>query len=258
MFYKEHWQEIEPERLARYEEMFQFRQDQEPILNALSLKADLHVVDFGCGPGFLAAEIAKRLPHGSVTALDLNQEFIQRATQRASADGVANIHYQHVTEDTLPLADASADRVLCKNVLEYVPDVQSVLAEHHRVLKPDGQILVIDSDWGFVLVEPWGKQRTDKFFEAAAQAFNEPLIGRQVPGALRAAGFDDVKVTISAGADLTGRGIGVLKNMASYVRTFETLPEPEVASMLTELEAGIEHGTYLFVLPQFTITARRP
>ena len=34
---------------------------------------------------------------------------------------------------------------------------------------------VIDSDWGFVLVEPWGKARTDAFFLAASPAFKEPF-----------------------------------------------------------------------------------
>jgi len=257
VFFSDHWRNIEPERLSRYEEIFQFRPDQEPILDGLELFSGCHVLDFGCGPGFLAEEIAERLTalQGSVTAVDLNKEFIARATQRAADLKLENIHYQHTADGMVPLPDNSVDRVLCKNVLEYVPQLQTQLAEYLRVIKPGGRVLIIDSDWGFVLVEPWGKSVTDAFFDAAGAAFKEPMIGRRLSGALAESGFTDVRVSISAGADLTGRGIGVLKNMASYILQFGTMPEDRVTALLSDLEAAVADGQYLFVLPQFYVSA---
>ena len=164
---------------------------------------------------------------------------------------------REIEDDSLPLPDASVDRALCKNVLEYVPDLAMTLAELKRVIKPSGYLQVVDSDWGFVIVEPWGKKRTDEFFEAASQAFKEPQIGRKLPGALRAAGFGKVSVKMLAGVDLKGRGINVLINMMSYIRQFDTLPEDELDKMLSELEQAKDNGNFMFVLPQFFIRAER-
>ncbi|MFT4714297.1 MAG: ubiquinone/menaquinone biosynthesis C-methylase UbiE [Candidatus Azotimanducaceae bacterium] len=60
-FYQDHWREIEAERLARYEEMFVFRPQHEALLKPLQLEAGLSIADYGCGPGFLAMELARRV-----------------------------------------------------------------------------------------------------------------------------------------------------------------------------------------------------
>ncbi len=254
-FYQDHWVSIEEERLQRYDQMFQFRaREQEPILTALSLAGAGSVLDFGCGPGYMTEEIAGRVD-GSVVGFDLNAEFVKRATDRTG--DVTNLSYVNITGESLPAEDATFDRVLVKNVLEYVPDINAVLGELLRVMQPGGQILIVDSDWGFVIVEPWGKQVTDAFFEAAAAAFKEPYIGRKVSGALSTAGFSDVRVKMMAAVDLKGWGLNVLNNMRSYILQFGTMAEADLDAMFAELDRGLEDGTFMFVLPQFYVTARK-
>ena len=50
------------------------------------------------------------------------------------------------------------DRLICKNVMEYVPDIDATLAEFRRVVKPGGIAHIIDSDWGMLVVEPLGHE----------------------------------------------------------------------------------------------------
>ena len=57
-FYTDHWRTIEPERLDRYEQLFWFRPEQGLFIDALKLAGANSVLDFGCGPGFMAEEIA--------------------------------------------------------------------------------------------------------------------------------------------------------------------------------------------------------
>ena len=211
-FYTDHWREIEPERIERYEQMFQFRTEQEPFLTALKLETASRVLDFGCGPGYMSEAIASRTA-GEVIGADLNAEFIARAAARRQA---GNLGFVHLADKPLLQAVGAVDRLFCKNVLEYVPDVSETLDDFLRVLEPGGEILIIDSDWGFLLVEPWGKARTDALFEAAAGAFNERFIGRRLPGLMARAGYDDVQVRVLAGVDRQGRGKGVLLNMMTY------------------------------------------
>jgi SAM-dependent methyltransferase len=253
-FYTDHWKEIEPERIERYEQMFQFRADQEPLLEALNLGTAGRVLDFGCGPGFLAEAIASRTP-GEVIGADLNAEFVERATARKQAD---NLSFLHINGDSLVSQAGRVDRLLCKNVLEYVPDVEATLQSFLDVLEPGGEVLISDSDWGFLLVEPWGKQQTEAVFEAAAGAFNERFIGRKLPGLLTRLGFADVHVSVSAGVDRQGRIKGVLLNMMSYIQQFGSMPEEQIARLIADLDRGVEDGTYMFILPQFLVSARRP
>jgi len=258
-YYQTHWQDIEPDRLDRYEKMFVWRPEQDPLLAPLALKAGQTVIDFGCGPGFLAAEIARRVgAGGKVYGLDLNAEFIARARTRAAADGLSQLDFVQLTGARAPLGDGVADALICKNVLEYVPDAAATIAEHYRLLRSGGRIEILDSDWRFLLVEPWGPDETETFFAAAGGAFNERLIGRKIAGLLARTGFTNIDVSISAFADRKGNMRPVLMNMASYIRTLGTKPADYVEARLGDVEAGIADGTYLFVLPQFQVTADKP
>ena len=256
-FYSEHWQEIEPERIKRYEAMFQWRDGNLRSLQSLELAKGSRVLDYGSGPGFFALGIADVVgTNGSVKGVDINAQFVEDANRRAST--YDNVDFFLLEDESIPLLDASVDRVVCKNVLEYVPSAERTLAELYRVMEPEGRILVIDSDWSFVLVEPWSTSETHRFFEAAGPAFKEPNIGRKLPGFLKKTGFVDVKVQIMAGADLSGGGLSVLRNMQSYGDAFGTLAKAESAELLRSAEDAVTKGEYLFCLPQFIVSAVRP
>ncbi len=256
-FFTDHWRHIEDERVARYEAMFQWRDGQSALLQGADLQLGQRVLDLGCGPGFFAAALAERVgASGSVDGADINARFVADANDRAA--DIANLQFHHIDDHRLPFDDGRFDRVIMKNVLEYVPDLGATLAEVFRVTAPGGKVHVIDSDWGFVLVEPWGPDRTRAFFEAAAPAFREPLIGRRAPAALADAGFLPAQVQISTHADQKGMGLNVLTNMASYIKTFDAKPAAEVEAWLEEARAAVDQARFLFCLPQFLITADKP
>ena len=256
-FYADHWREIDDERVARYERMFVWREGHVALVAPLELRPGSRVLDYGCGPGFVTEGMARIVgPTGRAYGVDLNTSFVANASNRNS--GSDNISFHLVDGDRIPLDDATVDRLLCKNVLEYVPDVQTTLAEFRRVLEPGGRLLLIDSDWGFVAVEPWGRDRTRRFFEAAAPAFREPEIGRKLRTHVLNAGFDDVDVRVQAGVDTEGGSLLVLRNMASYASAFDATSADEVDAMLAEAQAAIDADRYLFCLPQFLVTGVRP
>ena len=255
-FYTDHWKEIEPERISRYEQMFLWQDAQKALLEPAELLSGHDVLDIGSGPGFFAGGLADMVaPQGKVDGVDINAQFVAGANDRFADNPRVNFH--QVNDHNLPFADASFDRVICKNVLEYVPDVAATLAEIHRVLRPGGRLHVIDSDWGFVVVEPWASPTVYRFFEAAAPAFNEPYIGRHVAGYMMDAGLEAPKVRLSPFVDQSGRGLHVLRNMAGYIRTFNTMDETEVEGLLRQVEAALEEGRFLFCLPQFLVTAAK-
>ena len=258
-FYTDHWKTIEPERLARYEQMFVWRPEQARLLEPAGLAKGQRVLDLGCGPGFLSLAVGDIVgSSGAVHGVDINARFVADARARATDRAAAHVTFHHVEGAALPFADASHERVIAKNVLEYVPDLAATLAEATRVLAPGGKLHAIDSDWGFVIVEPWGKPTVDRFFAAASPAFREPYIGRKLPAAFHAAGLVDIDVRIVPIVDRSGGLLSVLRNMRSYIRTFRTLPDDEVDALIAAAERGISDGTYTACLPQFLVTGTRP
>lgn len=257
-YYKDHWIEIEPERLDAYEQMFEWRPQNAPLLEPAELAPGQVVVDYGCGPGGLAVELARRVaPTGRVHGVDLNAAFLERAAARAKRDGVENLITWHKTDgDKLPLGSALADRLVCKNVMEYVPDVAATLAEFRRVVKPGGLVHVIDSDWGLFAVEPLGAERMAELFAAASPAYKTPHIGRKLYGAMRAAGLHDVKVRILATADTRGFTAPIVFNMLGYARASGRLPAAKLDALAADLKRALKEETFLLILPQFLVTGR--
>lgn len=256
-YYSDHWRHIEDERIARYERMFEWRDGQAALLAPAELAPGQQVLDFGSGPGFMALALADMVgPYGHVFGVDINARFVADASQRAS--GRNNVTFHHVTGTAIPLADDAVDRAICKNVLEYVPDVDATLAELRRVLTPGGRVHIIDSDWGFVVAQPWSAAEVARFFQAAAVAFKEPHIGRKAPALLAKHGFVDVEVGILAGADRQGRALSVLRNMGSYIAARATMPADEADVLMRRAENAVKEGTFLFALPQFLVTGVKP
>ena len=255
-FFTDHWRTIEDERVERYEQMFVWHDAQKALLEPARIETGMRVLDLGSGPGFFAGGLAGIVgAEGQVDGADINARFVEDAQARFRED--ARINFHHVTDHRLPFADQTFDRVICKNVLEYVPDLTATLSELYRVTKEGGLVHVIDSDWGFVIVHPWSTETTTEFFKAASPAFNEPYIGRLVPGKLQDAGFKAPGVRLSPFVDQSGRGLHVLRNMASYIATFETMAPEKVEALLGEVQQTQEQGQFLFCLPQFLITAER-
>jgi ArsR family transcriptional regulator len=98
------------------------------------------VGDLGCGTGALLPMLA---PHvAQVVGVDASHEML--VTARARVRDLPNVDVKHGALESLPLADASLDAVMCVLVLHHVPSPGDALAEACRVLKPGGRLLVVD------------------------------------------------------------------------------------------------------------------
>jgi SAM-dependent methyltransferase len=243
--------------MERYEAMFQWRDSHEALIAPAEVGEGQVVVDFGCGPGGLVIELARRVgPRGKVIGLDINSEFLMKTRSLAEQEGLSDrIETILLEGHEIPLPDRVADRVLCKNVLEYVADPDSTVVEFHRVLRPGGIAHVSDSDWGAFVFEPGG-ERFDSVMSAASIAFRTPLIGRKLYGMFRLAGFGDVRAEVMASADTVGGLRAVLTNMASYARTSGQIADSEIDAFLKDIEQGLEDQTFFALLPQFLVTGR--
>ena len=91
-------------------------------------------LDLGCGDGRLTAELGA----SELVAADVSEVALGRARARRPSAAVVRV----VPDEPLPLADASFDLVLCAETIEHVRDVQLLLSEARRVLRPRGRLAV--------------------------------------------------------------------------------------------------------------------
>jgi len=96
------------------------------------------VLDLGCAGGFMAEALDER--GAWVTGIDPAGEAIAAARQHAELTG-RDIAYETGVGESLRFDDDSFDVVVCVDVLEHVDDLDRVVAEIARVLRPGGLFL---------------------------------------------------------------------------------------------------------------------
>jgi len=94
------------------------------------------VLEVGCGSGIDALEFARN--GALVTAVDITENACALTRALAMEAGVPIEVLQ--INSTLPFAEGTFDLVYSFGVLHHIPNVEGILNEIHRVLKPDGKI----------------------------------------------------------------------------------------------------------------------
>ena len=105
--------------------------------------AGQRVLDVGCGPGALTAELVSRLGPGSVTAVDPSESFVAAALQRNP--GVTVLQ---ASAAGMPFADGTFDAALAQLVVHFMPDPVAGLSEMRRVTRSGGVVAACVWDFG--------------------------------------------------------------------------------------------------------------
>ena len=100
------------------------------------------VLDVGCGTGL---SLPYFRPDLSVTGIDISDDMLARAEQRARRRRLTNIAALHVMDaGNMQFADNQFDSVLATFVMSVVPDPAKVLAEISRVTRPGGRVYLFN------------------------------------------------------------------------------------------------------------------
>jgi arsenite methyltransferase len=225
------------------------------VYEALAAEPGDRILDAGCGPGFYVAELLEQVgPEGSVVGVDASAPMLAVAAKRS--EGHANVSFVEGDATALPVDDASFDRALSVQVLEYVADIPAALAELHRALRPGGRVLLWDVDWATVSWHSEDPARMERFLEAWDRHLTDPSLPRTLAPRMRQAGFEDVELQGHAFAtdDVTEETYAgaIMPLMADFVGTDEA---QEWAEEQRRLQT---RGESYFACIQFCFTGTKP
>lgn len=115
------------------------------LIKQADIQPGQHVLDLGCGTGTLAIMAKQAQPSAEVTGLDADPEMLKVARYK-SGERKAHVKFDVGFTNKLPYPDASLDRVLSSIMIHHLktPDKESTAREVYRVLKPGGQLHIID------------------------------------------------------------------------------------------------------------------
>ena len=141
--------EVIAPRYDRFTRAFSFGMDRgwkRQLLSELADHAERNttVLDLASGTGDLALGASARLPRARVLGIDVSRRMAAAADHRRRnlADGRAHFAVGHMLR--LPVRDAAADSVTVGYGIRNAPDWAEALDEIQRVLRPGGQLLVLD------------------------------------------------------------------------------------------------------------------
>ncbi|GAA4999147.1 class I SAM-dependent methyltransferase [Acinetobacter puyangensis] len=105
-------------------------------------ESKIDVLDLGCGGGHVSYQLAPYV--NTIVAYDLSSEMLDTVKQTARDRNLSNISLQQGTAEHLPFADHHFDLVVSRYSAHHWQHVGQALQEVHRVLKPNGKLILID------------------------------------------------------------------------------------------------------------------
>ncbi|MGJ9384614.1 class I SAM-dependent methyltransferase [Salipaludibacillus sp. CF4.18] len=115
------------------------------VIDSLGLREGDTVADLGAGNGFFTIPLAEKTK-SKVYAVDIEPDMLSLLKERSEQmnSNITNIHYVVSDLEEIKLESHSIDKAISSLVLHEVPNLQKALHEIKRILRPGGQLFIIE------------------------------------------------------------------------------------------------------------------
>jgi 2-polyprenyl-3-methyl-5-hydroxy-6-metoxy-1,4-benzoquinol methylase len=127
-----------------------FWQKERIFYDKFNMGNNLHIIDLGCGTGYLIHKLSQEYPLSVFTGVEQDPLLVQAATSRLQN----NSSVVQIINSPIEQFDPQSERfdiAILRLVLEHVPDPLLVLNKIVSILKPEGRIIVIENDFEYHL-----------------------------------------------------------------------------------------------------------
>lgn len=108
----------------------------------LHLTPKIKIADLGAGEGLISQLLARRAEQ--VICVDNSPKMVEFGSELAKKNGFTNLEYQLGDIEEVPLQDQSVDLALLSQALHHAQHPDEAIAEAFRILKPGGELIIID------------------------------------------------------------------------------------------------------------------
>ncbi len=221
------------------------------------------VLEVGCGTGVVLRALAARVGRrGRVVGVDPSRSLraaaarILRGHPRRRAITVRAGHGAR-----LPFAADRFDATLAVTVLLHVADPLAVVKEMARVTRPGGVVAVQDQDFGTVALTHPDRTLSTRILEGVAgRMYEEPWSGRRLPGLLRAAGLERVRLQTEVFQDTTLEPYTkrFLERRAENAVRFGLVDPPAAQGWLDAITAVVATGAFVLTVNYYGAVGVKP
>ncbi len=116
------------------------------LVKELYLKPGDRVADIGCGTGVYTIALAEQVgTMGQVYAVDVHRDALHTLASTLDKRGIINVEMLWAdAEKNIPIDAYSLDALVLSNVLFQFEDVDKAFSLVSKLIKPEGQLLVVD------------------------------------------------------------------------------------------------------------------
>ena len=233
------------------------------VIDMLCPRPGEHILDIGVGPGLLAHDLARMVGDtGRLVGLDPAPAMLKMARTRLAAMPYAECVEGDATKLAFP--DASFHAVVSTQVYEYVAALPKALSELHRVLKPGGRVLILDTDWRSIVWHSSDAQRMERVLSVWDDHLSNPHLPATLGAGLRRAGFTVARVEIvpmlSPHWQPVSYAAGIMRSIRSFVAANcerHGLSSDEVQAWYDDQLRLADRGEFFFSLNRYAFIATR-
>ena len=114
------------------------------LASRLPVGPGAQVLEGGPGSGYYSVEVARKIPNGKLTLLDVQQEMLEKSAAKLRAAGIGNFSTERADGKALPFDRGSFDALFMVTVFGEIEERHAFLVEAARVLKPNGVLSITE------------------------------------------------------------------------------------------------------------------
>ncbi len=243
------------ELLAGIPEM---KAQRDTMLLAAKIRTGDHALDVGSGTGVFARDMSK-VTGGTGAVVGVDRSEIMLETARAACPACI---FLKGDATALPVESVSFDVVTASQVLCFLHDVKTAIAEMFRVLRPGGRLVILDSHWDSLV---WNSSNP-KLMKRAIDLLLEKYVDTRLPVRLSRyladTGFTLIDRQVfnitnwePAEDNYAAQTVGFIGPMMAASEAFDAA---DWKAWLDGLKSTAEAGEYLFSLNRYMFTATKP